>query len=316
MVRNPQNVILLEAEEHLESSIVPRLAAAGADLSRIQFVKGAPTENRNRNRLISIQNDSQRIEALARQIGDVALIVVSPITSYLGSVEQNRNEQVRNEIIHPLKMLAERIGCAVVIIKHPNKDCKNNDPLERISGSTAWTEAMRCVIFIGKDPDEPEDEANPRRCAHWVKFSIGSTPEPLSWKLHKTDSGAPAVCYSDDKVTFSAEEMLLGRRKAEERKSKREHATEWITKTLESGPQTAIALNDAALATVNRDRLFSMDAFEKARKDLRDSGRLEYERKPEVNPAEWWYWIKDQRPPDWYVSSSTSAESRAHAKPP
>jgi hypothetical protein len=188
----PRSVILLEVEEHLESSIVPRLIAAGANMSRVHYIKGAPLDDQDRTRLISIQRDADAIERLARQLGDVALVVVSPITSYLGEVEQNSNEQVRNEIIHPLKTMAEELGCAVVILKHPNKEWRNTDPLERIGGSAAWTEAMRCVVYIGDDPDQPEGETNPRRCAHWVKFSLGPNPRPLSWKVRLV-TGVPAI---------------------------------------------------------------------------------------------------------------------------
>lgn len=318
--RAPQSVILLEAEEHLESSIVPRLAAAGADLSRVHFIKGAPTQNPNRTRLISIQRDAESIERLARRLGDVALVVVSPVTSYLGDVEQNSNEQVRNEIIYPLKTLAETIGCAVLIIKHPNKDWKNSDPLERIGGSAAWTEAMRCVIFIGNDPDEPADERNPRRCAHWIKFSIGPTPDPLSWNIRVSDSGVPAINYLTDPITFSASEMLAGRRQSGDRKSKREHAADWITETLANGPMLAATLNEAAIQAVERNRTFSMNALERARKDMRDAGRLCYERKPEANPAEWWYWLRGRQPPAWFApaaepESTSAAPSCARVDP-
>lgn len=318
--RTPNSVILLEAEEHLESSIVPRLAAAGADLSRIHFVQGAPTQGSDRTRFISVQRDAESIERLARDLGDVALVLVSPITSYLGSVEQNSNEQVRNEIIHPLKTLAETIRCAVLIIKHPNKDWKNADPLERIGGSAAWTEAMRCVIFIGNDPDEPEDETNPRRCAHWIKFSIGPRPDPLSWRIRIADNDAPAIRYLDDPIAFSAAEMLVGRRKGQERKTKREHAAEWIAQTLRAGPLTAAALNDSAMTAVEDNSPFSINAFELARKDLRDAGRVIIERRPSINPAEWWVWLDDGAAPDWFACSvaaeSTSAfASRARVDP-
>ncbi len=307
--RAPQSVILLEAEEHLESSIAPRLAAAGANLSRVFFIKGAPTNNPDRTRLISIRHDAEAIQKVAERKGDVGLVVISPITSYLGDVEQNSNEDVRNEIIYPLKSLAESLHCAVVILKHPNKEWQNSDPLERIGGSAAWTEAMRCVIFIGNDPDEPEEETNPRRCAIWVKFSIGPKPAPLSWKVRVADSGAPAIHYLDDPVTFSAGEMLVTRRKREEYKSKREKAAEWITTTLEAGPMTAAALSDAAMAIVEANHLFSMDAFERARKDMREAGRLTLERKPDTNPAEWWYWRTDRRAPEWHASSSGDGEA-------
>ena len=318
--RTPQSAILLEAEENLESSIVPRLTAAGADLSRVHFVAGAPMEDSDRTRLISIQRDVDSIERTARRLGDVGIVMVSPITAYLGSVEGNRNEEVRNEIIHPLKTLAGTIGCAVVIVKHPNKDWKNTDPLERIGGSAAWTDAMRCVIFIGVDPDEAVDESNPRRCAHWIKYSIGPTPAPLSWKIHVVEPGAPAIHYLSDAITFPAAEMLTGRRKGDERTSKREVAAEWIMKPLEAEPMTVAALSDAALAAVSSDRRFSMDAVERAKTDLPKAGRLAVERKPETNPAEWWNWLTDGPAPDWYVpggnDDATSAfSSRARVDP-
>ena len=311
--RPPRSVILLEAEEHLESSIVPRLLAANADLTRVHFVKGMPTENTDRSRLISIQRDADTIERLARRLGDVALVIISPITSYLGSVEQNNNEQVRNEIIHPLKSLTESVRCAVVLLKHPNKDWKNTDPLTRIGGSAAWTEAMRCVIFVGTDPSEPSDERNPRRTAFWIKFSIGPQPDPLSWKIRVVESGAPTIQYVSGPVDYSATEMLAGRRRGDGRGTKRENATEWIMQALESGPATAVGLTDAAIAAINQDktRRFSRDAFERARKDLRDEGRLRYERKPGSGPAEWWYWLPDGPAPDWYVAGDSLAPTSA-----
>ena len=134
------------------------------------------------------------------------------------------------------------------------------------------------------------------------------------------DFGAPAIHYLSDPITFSATEMLVGRRKTEERKTKRECAAEWIAKTLETGPMTAAALNDAALTVVDRDRQFSMDAFERARKDMRDAERLALERKPGTNPAEWWYWLTDRGVPDWHASDgeaepTSAAPSCAHGPP-
>jgi hypothetical protein len=165
------------------------------------------------------------------------------------------------------------------------------------------------VIFIGNDPDEPEDEPNPRRCAFWIKYSIGPKPEPISWRIRVAESGAPYIYYLPDPINFSAAEMLVGSRKAEERKSKRELAADWIAETLEIGPKTAVALNEAAMATVKADRQFSMDSFERARKDMRNAGLLTLERKPDTNPAEWWYWLAESWAPDWYRPANDDGEA-------
>lgn len=302
--RRPRNVFLLEAEENLESSIVPRLTAAGADLSRVRFIRGIPATMLERTKFISIQRDAETIEHAARELGDVALVVVSPITSYLGNVEQNRNEKVRNEIIHPLKTLAEKIGCAVIVLKHPNKEWKNNSPLERIGGSAAWTEAMRCVIFIGVDPDESKDEKNPRRCAAWIKFSVGPKPAPLSWRIRLDESGEPALEFLNDPITFSASEMLAGKRQSDGCKSKQEAAADWIVQVLLAGPQRTIFVNDCAIQESKSNPGFSLDAYERTRARMHKNGRLMYKRKPGAAPAEWWYWLPDHAGPEWFVGQA------------
>lgn len=299
--RLPQNVILLEAEEHISSSIVPRLIAARADMDRTYLIEGVAKANQDRDQMVSIQSDCELIEATARNTGNVGLIVISPITSYLGSVEQNKAEAVRNEILNPLKSLSERLDCAVVLLKHPNKEFRCADPLQRIAGSAAFTEAMRAIVWIGADPRAEVAEKNPIRAAFWAKFSIGPRPDPMSWRVAVADNGQPGIMFEPGEVGFTAEQCLSGKVK---KGSAGQTAVDWIMTTLESGPTTSGDLLKAAMEAGK----FSLHAFKDARSNCRAAGMITIARKPETDPAQWWVWRSDSSGPTWFVGEETEGE--------
>ena len=68
-------------------------------------------------------------------------------------------------------------------------------------------------------------------------------------------------------------------------------------------------LQNAAMKAVDQDRQFSMDSLERARKDMRIAGRLEFERRPGSNPAEWWYWLTWNSAPEWHNQLRQKASS-------
>jgi hypothetical protein len=302
--RQPAAVVFLEAEEHLETCVKPRLVAAEADCSRVLAIQGTCQAGEPRTQFVSLQRDIGLIDGLLTQRGDVVLVVISPVTSYLGSVEQNTNEQVRNEIIHPLKALAEKHECAVVILKHPNKVHTNTDPIERVGGSAAWTETMRTVIVVGEDPDQPADCRNPRRAAFWEKFSLGPQPDPISWKLTVADNGAPRIEYLREPVHFTASDMLMRRRRTLDTPSKQDRAEEFIKDFLANGPRLADELKRAAESEIASQAQFSLDAFERARREAVKAGWLCRERRPEIPQTEWWVWLDGSAPPEWFRSGN------------
>lgn len=297
--QTPGRVILLEAEEDPHTQIKPRLVAAGADCSRVHLIEGIDAAGAMHLRHVALQRDLEQIDQLIRKLGDVDLVAISPITSYMGDVPSKSNEEVRSLILHPLKSLAERYGCALVLIKHPNKEYRNHDPLERIAGSAAFTEAMRAAIIIGTDPSEPDNEKIPRRAAFWSKWSLGPSPDPLSWRVHLGDNGAPAIHFLDDPIDFTAREMLGGQVRKSDQPTKPQRAWEWIEDYLATGPTTMAEMNKAASLAAEREKLFSYPAYEKAKRQAKTDGRLVVKRKPGQKAAEWWVWLAAGWPPDW-----------------
>jgi hypothetical protein len=79
---------MLSAEDDPEDTIVPRLSAAGADLTRITFIKGI-AEYRDDGALekswVSLDRHIEQLAQVLRQRhGNVRLLVIDPISAYLG----------------------------------------------------------------------------------------------------------------------------------------------------------------------------------------------------------------------------------------
>lgn len=154
--RPPANVVMLIAEDDLGATVVPRLLAAGADLQRVFFLTAARDERGN---LVPfhMSDDCERLRAKCGQIGDVALIIVDPLVSFMGSragktVNTNNDLEVR-KALGPLKDMAEALNVAVAAIRHHRKGVTLN-AMEAGGGSVAFAALVRVVIAALHHPDD------------------------------------------------------------------------------------------------------------------------------------------------------------------
>ena len=109
--QEPVTVIYQTAEDGLSDTIKPRLIAANADCSKVLVID-------EREQCISMTDG--RLEAAIQQT-DAKLVILDPIQAYLGaSVDMHRANEVRPIMSH-LGSIAEKYGCAIVLIGHMNK---------------------------------------------------------------------------------------------------------------------------------------------------------------------------------------------------
>ena len=115
-------MIVISAEDDPADTIRPRLDAAGADVERMHCMSTVPQRNGDtvEDRLFSLREDLKVLEREIRRLPDSRLVIIDPISSYLGGVDTHRNADVRSAL-HPLAALAERTGVAIVAVSHLNK---------------------------------------------------------------------------------------------------------------------------------------------------------------------------------------------------
>ena len=130
------NVIYQTAEDGLADTIKPRLEAVGADCSRVQTIDDSKS-------MLTLTD--QRLEE-AIYSTDAGLLVLDPLQAYLGSgVDMHRANEIR-PIMKKLSAVAERTGCAVVLIGHMNKASGMKSGYRGL-GSIDFTAAARSMVL-------------------------------------------------------------------------------------------------------------------------------------------------------------------------
>ncbi len=228
-------VVILSAEDDPADTIVPRLTAAGADTSRVHIIDAVADERddgRKIRRTVDILRDLDRIDALLARLGDVALLIVDPITAYLGGIDSHRTSDVRGALA-PLADMAMRHGTAVVAVSHLRK-AAGAEALLRITGSLAFVAAARATYVVARDPQDEH-----RRLFLPAKNNLGDDRSGLAYRIGPATVGdgieTSRIVWDSEPVTVTADEALAAPVEDEAR-TEREEAADWLRELLSGGP--------------------------------------------------------------------------------
>lgn len=145
------SVLVWSGEDSIEHTLAARFIAAGADMSKVFFIREA-YENGN-ERPFDFQRDHERLVAHLEAHRDIKVVLIDPIVSVVkGNV--NSNQAVRAGL-EPLRALAEQYGVAIIGITHTTKGSAKKKPLEQMTGSFAFGAVARVVIIVAKDKSLP-----------------------------------------------------------------------------------------------------------------------------------------------------------------
>lgn len=203
------SVVILSAEDDPEDTIRPRLEAAGAYLDkvfileaiRIETEKGEPA-----HRGFNIAQDIGRLGALLYELGDAALVIIDPITAYLGDADSHKNAEVR-ALLAPLQEMAAHQGAAVLAVSHLTKSA-GMDALLRVQGSIGFAAAARAVWGVAKDKDN-----SARRLFMPLKNNLGTDNSGFAYtvegfRLEDSDIDTSRILWENQLITASADEVF------------------------------------------------------------------------------------------------------------
>jgi AAA domain len=146
------SAIILSAEDSPETTIVPRLIAADANLDKILTLKAKVRfreEGKSPVILPMSYKDLSWWNATLDRVPDVRLLIADPVVSYLGrGVNDQRNAEIR-DVLEPFieEIIRPRQICFYAIT-HLNKALDVKNPINRITGSGAYGALPRHVHFI------------------------------------------------------------------------------------------------------------------------------------------------------------------------
>ena len=243
--------MLLSAEDDLADTIRPRLEAHDADCSRIVAIRamaGSDVEGSYR-RTFELGRDLSHLTSIVEEMRNCRLVVIDPISAYLGETGENFNAEVR-ALMGPLADLAARHHLAVVAVTHLRKG--EGAAIYRAMGSLAFVAAARSAWMIAKDPSQPS-----RRLLLPMKNNLGNDATGMAYKIEPRTVGGGAVVHWSDEVVHAPADMPSGS-KTGRPSTERNDATEWLTQLLSASSMPTIEVHDAAaaagysLATIRR----------------------------------------------------------------
>ena len=238
------DVIWLSSEDDVADTLAPRLIAAGADMTRV-FVIRSVCDEQQRHRGFSLQADLHRLEELIAQLLNVIMVILDPITSYLGSVDSHKNADVRG-VLDPLNDFASRTRVAVIANNHFSKG--GGTANSRFIGSVAFVNAARAAFIVTSD-----DTDETRKLLIPSKSNIGPLSTGLAYRIEGClidyeGNSIPTsrVMYESAPVTISADRALAALQGGESARSAKDEASDFLEDLLAAGPVPAKEVQAAA----------------------------------------------------------------------
>lgn len=151
-------VLILNAEDCSQTTVVPRLMAAGADLSNIAFTGKLIEKVSRKQRNIDLSLYSDLLSRQLEEIGDVKLIIIDPIQYYTGHVRDHITTEVA-DFLCQVNEINKKFNTAMIINKHLRKQASGTNissAVNEVGGSGAWVNSARQAFIITRSPDNPD----------------------------------------------------------------------------------------------------------------------------------------------------------------
>lgn len=248
------NSILQNAEDDIDGTIIPRLIANGADRKCIGYI----------NEEIKAF-DVKQLRRLELKIIKFRpeVVVIDPLTSYLGGVNMYVANEVR-DVLKPLKELAQKYNCAIVFIMHLNKN-SGTSATNRTLGSVDFVSIARSVLLVTEDPQDKT-----KRLLIPVKTNLMKDSEKRALCYKINDNGS--VEWIEDRGYINADDIL---NQEESSFNKDSIARGFILGALSKGDLTATELESLVLEKGN----ISLKSYNITKASLRKEDKIDYYQK-------------------------------------
>jgi hypothetical protein len=224
----PGASLILNAEDGEEDTTALRLEGLGAEASRVfTFGKDDPRSGNS----LSLPTQTDLLEEAVTQ-SCARLVVLDPLMAFLGRGVITSSDQGVRQALQPLRLLAERQKCVVLMIRHLNKSGRDR-ALYRGGGSIGFIGACRSGWLVGQDPQDAG-----RRILAQVKNNLGPPQPSLTFAIEPADPERPMVKWLGPS-TLTADDLLGRRVGGSSTWRPRDRACEFLTAALAEGPRTS-----------------------------------------------------------------------------
>ena len=236
--REPGCVFLVLTEDDWQSTVLPRLEVAGADISKIGVIcaeddgSGAPIFPRDKDLILYAE------PAPVLVVIDAWLDTVAPDLKV-------RDSQDARRALHPFKDLATQTQAAIMLLGHTNRLASPN-PRDLYGATATLRQKCRMTLFAMEDDDGQlvigPEKANMTRLFTASMFGKDSVqyfvPTP------ENDGTVPNLVFRAESDMTIREH--LAERNAAAREQQPTDALSWLAEFLSAGPQASATVLEVA----------------------------------------------------------------------
>jgi hypothetical protein len=236
----PSECLLLSLEDDAESVLLPRLEAAGADLTKVHIIKSAlvgSESGKGDYGHIALDKDRDAIQQVFRENPNIRLFVIDPISDFLGTKSLISEQEIRS-----LLYGIETSGVSILQVAHLNKKL-GLSAQQRTMGAGALIGKPRAnFLFACEDKRKNEFHFLPTKCNYANPSGLRYSIETVDMLIEGVTVQVPFVAWHD-KSDKDADSIL---EKQAEKKTALQTAIEFLQALLKSGPRSATECQKAA----------------------------------------------------------------------
>ena len=226
-------VIIVNGDDVIEDTLLPRFLAAGGVRERLSFFGGLSRRQRNA-RVAEFPRDLPALVARIKKLQSVGLVIIDPISTLFPRVPANNVEAVRRALA-PFARIAAVTGVVFLFVRHLNKS-EGGKSLYRGCGSIGFAAAARTVLVAGRHPDDPD-----RAVLSMEKVNNGPRGRSLCYRIGEREGGVGVVWEGPSNLT--AEDLCRLRADPDGPNRRTER---WLHDLLAAGPVPAARVEAAA----------------------------------------------------------------------
>jgi len=287
-----KKALWMGTEDKPQDTVVPRLQAAGADLSKVIILKqmkrlddeGKPISSR-----MQLDRDIPLLRRTLKAHPDIKMVVLDPMPGFYGEADGNKDSDIR-PIMESLAATCDKYGVTLVGIVHLNKRPDANS-LEKIKGAAAVAEVARVVWGFSRDAED-------RYLYHMakVKGNLSKKRSGIDYRIEDAVVEVqcekkiyPKVVWGEENEADADDQLAAERDRSGERRAdrKRDKAMEWLLAALAEKP-----LASEEVFKRGAELGFSRDAIYRAKAVDKESGDPKIHCWQAVKGGQWFWSLK------------------------
>ena len=193
----PANVLILNAEDDPDSTMVPRLRFMKANMAKIYFGEKllepprSKTGPQLRSRGLYLPTDIAQLESVVKAL-EVRLLIIDPIMAFISPEISSNSDQAVRIALGCLKTLGQEMGVTVLLVRHLNKS-GGNKVLYRGGGSIGIIGLTRSGMYVGVNPDDKD-----QKILAQSKNNLGPLTKPWAFRLRSNSNGDRSICWEGE----------------------------------------------------------------------------------------------------------------------